>query len=76
MNFKVIDEKNGTVQGFALVRSCDKKTSKNGSFYLDIILSDSDGEINAKVWDYKGDDAAALSMSSSSMRISGRSGLA
>lgn len=58
MNFKVIDEKNGTVQGFALVRSCDKKTSKNGSFYLDIILSDSDGEINAKVWDYKGDDAA------------------
>ncbi len=56
MNFKVIDEKNGTVQGYALVRSCEKKTSKNGSFYLDIILSDSDGEINAKVWDYKGDD--------------------
>ena len=58
MNFKVIDEKNGTVQGYALVRSCEKKTSKNGSFYLDIILSDSDGEINAKVWDYKGDDAS------------------
>lgn len=58
MNFKVIDEKNGTVQGYALVRSCEKKTSKNGSFYLDMILSDSDGEINAKVWDYKGDDAA------------------
>ncbi len=58
MNFKVIDEKNSTVQGFALVRSCDKKTSKNGSFYLDMILSDSDGEINAKVWDYKGDEAA------------------
>ena len=56
MNFKVIDEKNGTVQGYALVRSCEKKTSKNGSFYLDIILSDSDGEINAKVWDFKGDD--------------------
>ncbi|MBQ3517780.1 MAG: HD domain-containing protein [Clostridia bacterium] len=58
MNFKVIDEKNSTVQGYALVRSCEKKTSKNGSFYLDIILSDSDGEINAKVWDYKGDDTA------------------
>ncbi len=58
MNFKVIDEKNGTVQGYALVRSCEKKTSKNGSLYLDMILSDSDGEINAKVWDYKGDDAA------------------
>ena len=58
MNFKVIDEKNNTVQGYALVRSCDKKTSKNGSFYLDIVLSDADGEINAKVWDYKGDDAA------------------
>ncbi len=58
MNFKVIDEKNNIVQGYALVRSCDKKTSKNGSFYLDIILSDSDGEINAKVWDYKGDEAA------------------
>ena len=57
MNFKVIDEKYGTVQGYALVRSCEKKTSKNGSFYLDILLSDSDGEINAKVWDYKGDEA-------------------
>lgn len=57
MNFKVID-KNGTMQGFALVRSCEKKTSKNGSFYLDLLLSDSDGEISAKVWDYKGEDSA------------------
>lgn len=54
MNFKVID-KTGTVEGLALVKFCEKKTARNGSVYLDIVLSDSSGEIVAKLWDFKGD---------------------
>lgn len=54
MRFKVID-KSGTVDGFALVKSCEKKTSKNGSTYLDLVLADLDGEIVAKLWDYNED---------------------
>ncbi len=52
MNFKELD-KNGSVEGFALVKSCDKKNTKNGSVYLDITLADKSGEINAKIWDYR-----------------------
>lgn len=29
-----------------------KKTSSRGGAYLDMILSDNDGEISAKLWDY------------------------
>ena len=54
MRFKEID-KNGTVEGFALVKHMEKKTSKNGSYYLDMVLADLDGEISAKLWDYKED---------------------
>ncbi len=52
MNFKEIDG-NGTVEGFVLVKSCDKKTAKNGSMFLDIRLADKSGEITAKVWDFR-----------------------
>lgn len=52
MNFKAIDG-NGTVEGFALVKNCDKKTAKNGSMFLDIHLADKNGEINAKMWDFR-----------------------
>ena len=51
MNFQK-NEKTGFYEGFALVKSCDKKTAKNGNFYLDIVLSDKSGEIFAKLWDY------------------------
>lgn len=51
MNFKPIDN-SGRVDGFALVVSCEKKTSKTGSHYLDIRLSDKTGEITAKRWDF------------------------
>ena len=51
MNFTPIDN-NGTVEGFCIIKSADKKTSSKGDFYLDIILGDSDGEINAKLWRY------------------------
>lgn len=52
MNLKEIDG-NGTVEGFVLVKSCDKKTAKNGSVFLDMTLADKTGEINAKSWDYR-----------------------
>ena len=51
MNFKEIGN-NGLVEGFAVIKQCDKKMAKNGSNYLDIVLSDKDGEIFAKLWDY------------------------
>ena len=51
MNFKSIDGK-GQVEGFCLIKSVDKKTSSKGDVYLDFTLSDSEGEINAKLWSY------------------------
>lgn len=52
MNFKELDG-NGTVEGFVLVKHCDKKTAKNGSVFLDMSLADKTGEINAKMWDFR-----------------------
>lgn len=52
MNLKEIDG-NGTVEGFVLVKNCDKKTAKNGSMFLDMHLADKTGEINAKMWDFR-----------------------
>ncbi len=54
MNFTEC-EKAGLYEGFALVKSCDKKSAKNGSFYLDMVIADKDGEMYAKLWDYKAD---------------------
>lgn len=52
MNFESLG-KSGAVEGFCLVKNCDKKTTAKGMPYLDMILSDSSGEIVAKLWDYK-----------------------
>lgn len=52
MNFKELDN-NGAVEGFVLVKSCDKKSAKNGSTYIDMTLADKTGEINAKMWDWR-----------------------
>ncbi len=54
MNFRET-EKAGLVEGFALVKACDKKSAKNGTFYLDIKLGDKDSEMVAKMWDFKED---------------------
>ncbi len=56
MNLMEID-KNGTLQGFVLVRSCDKKQSKNGSQYLDMIIYDGEKDYVAKKWDFSGSEA-------------------
>ncbi len=51
MNFTPVDNK-GLVDGFCIIKSLDKKTSSKGDDYLDMMLGDSDGEINAKLWRY------------------------
>lgn len=52
MNFTQC-EKPGVVECFALVKNCEKKNAKNGSTYLDVLLGDKEGEIYAKMWDFK-----------------------
>lgn len=54
MRLEEIDN-NGTLQGFVLVKSCDRKSAKNGSSYLDLIITDGESDVVAKIWDYKGD---------------------
>lgn len=68
MNLKEIDG-NGTVEGFVLVKSCDKKTAKNGSMFLDMYLADKSGEINAKVWDFR--EGAFLPEANSIVKVRG-----
>ena len=43
--------KNVGFEGFLLVKNAQQKTSMNGSKYLDMTLTDTSGEINAKKWD-------------------------
>ncbi|MBQ8944393.1 MAG: CMP-binding protein [Clostridia bacterium] len=44
---------NGSVEGFCIIKSIEKKTSSNGSTYLDLKIGDKSGEMNAKLWDAK-----------------------
>ena len=53
MNF--VNLPNGMCDGFAILKKCEEKKTKNGSTYLDIVLGDKEGEISAKLWDYNGD---------------------
>ena len=53
MNFKTLP--NGLCDGFVILKKCEEKNAKNGSVYLDLVLADKDGEIPAKLWDYKGE---------------------
>lgn len=50
MNFKQLP--NGMCEGFALLKKCDVKKTKNGAAYLDLILGDKSDELPAKLWDY------------------------
>ena len=51
MNF--IRQNNSSVDGFGLIKSVEKKLNVKGVPYLDITVCDKDGEVNAKLWDYK-----------------------
>jgi len=52
MNFTPLDNM-GLVEGFCIIKSVDVKTSARGDSYLDMMLGDSTGEINAKLWRYQ-----------------------
>ncbi len=44
------------VQGFYILKQVNIKTSSNHKKYLDLTLADKTGEINAKLWDAKGNE--------------------
>lgn len=54
LNFKEIND-NGGVEGFCFVKNMEVKKTAKGVPFLDLILTDSSGEIGAKLWDYKED---------------------
>ena len=56
MKLDEIDNR-GTLQGFVFVRTCDRKTAKNGSTYLDLMVTDGEQDYAGKIWDYKGTEA-------------------
>ena len=51
MNFKTVA--NGVSEGYCIVKTVEQKVNVKGVPYLDFLLSDASGEINAKLWDYK-----------------------
>jgi len=44
------------IQGFFMVKAAAVRMTTNGSRYIDFTLADNTGEINAKLWDYSGED--------------------
>lgn len=48
----VINAANNQVEGFCIVKSVQIKSNIKGNDYLDFVLADAGGEINAKLWDY------------------------
>ncbi|MBR5272099.1 MAG: HD domain-containing protein [Clostridia bacterium] len=42
----------GQVEGFCIIKSVEQRTTQRGQIYLDLVLSDAAGEVNAKIWDY------------------------
>ena len=39
------------IEGFYLIKALNLKTSSNNKKYLDLMLADKSGEVNAKIWD-------------------------
>jgi 3'-5' exoribonuclease len=52
MNFKQLP--NGMCDGYVILKKCEIKKAKTGAEYLDAVIGDKDGEMPAKLWDYKG----------------------
>lgn len=59
----------GNVFGFCIIKSVEVKTSSKGSRYVDMILSDSEGEINAKIWNWE--DRFALLKAGDIVKVGG-----
>lgn len=63
LNFTEINQ-NGGVEGFCLVKSLEVKKTAKGVPFLDLVLTDSSGEIGAKLWDYKEDVHGGIKLNS------------
>lgn len=63
-------ERAGVVECFGLVKNCEKKSAKNGTFYLDMLLGDNEGDVAAKLWDYK-DNGVALPEPNTVIKVRG-----
>lgn len=52
MNFKMLP---GTqnCEGYCIIKSLEKRMTARGAAYLNLVLSDNDGDVEAKIWDYK-----------------------
>ena len=49
-------DKSGTLQGFVLIKNCERKLTRTGAQYLDMIVCDGEDDIVAKCWDYRGSE--------------------
>lgn len=49
----IINNVTNQVEGFCIIKSVQMKVNVKGLEYLDFVLADSEGEINAKLWDYQ-----------------------
>lgn len=47
-----INKTSGAVEGFCVIRSVAVKLNSKGADYLDLVIADGGGDINAKLWDY------------------------
>ena len=52
MNFNKVGSSD-KVECFAIVKRCEVKTSMKGQKYMDLIIADKSGEMDAKYWDYE-----------------------
>ncbi len=52
MKFIDVNNQLGLKDCFCIIKTLDKKSTRNGKPYLDMMLADATGEISAKLWDY------------------------
>lgn len=49
----IINNVTNQVEGFCIIKGVQLKVNVKGLEYLDFVLADAEGEINAKLWDYQ-----------------------
>lgn len=52
MKYIEVNKEKGLKDLFCLIKTLDKKSTRNGKPYLDMVLADATGEVPAKLWDY------------------------
>ena len=52
MKYIEVNKEKGLKDLFCIIKTLDKKSTRNGKPYLDMVLADATGEVPAKLWDY------------------------